>query len=722
MHPLLSQLTLAEKIGQMTQVTADLLYEGKPMILTKPRRLSMEKLRRAVNHYKVGSILNRPQTGPILSQQDWQEVMRLLRNAIRCNRVPIPVLYGIDSIHGANYVKGATLFPQPLAQAASFNPGLTQRLAEVTAYEMRSASLPWNFSPALDVPRQPVWPRTYESFGEDVYLNSVFGVATVRGYQGDNPGASDRVAACLKHFTGYGQPFSGRDRSPVYIGEAQLRELFLPAFQAAIDAGALTLMVNSGEINGRPVHADPVLLTKILREEMGFEGLVVTDWEDIHKLHEFHHVAKDLKEATRLAIEAGIDMSMTAITFDFHDLLLELVEEGTIPESRIDTSVQRILDLKERLGLFENTVNDPRDYPHFGSIHYQALSLQAAEESVVLLKNENHTLPIPGGSRLLVTGPTAHSQRSLNGGWTCDWQGDTADVELAHHPTILEGLRGVFGEQRVAYFPGVVDGLLAELEAVVAAARLSDYLVVCLGEFSYTEFEGDIDDLRLPQAQYALVHALATTNKPIILVMAQGRPRIIEPIEPHADAVLAAFYPGPQGGRALAHILSGKTNPSGKLPITYPRFTNALLTYDHKYSEGPRRSTPGSTFYPQFEFGHGLSYSSIEYTNLRLVQRELTNGDSLEITISVRNPSGRTAQEAVLVFVSQLYGSLTPPVRRLRAFRKVQLEPWSTRALRFVLPLQELATIQADGSRDVQPGAYEIQIGELEAAFSIASK
>ncbi|RMD75258.1 MAG: beta-glucosidase [Bacteroidetes bacterium] len=703
----------------MTQVSADVVLVGEPYNIELPYKIDPDKLHRAVVEYGVGSILNVP-TGDLPDLARWRHLITAIQEKAQETRLKIPVLYGFDAIHGCNYIEGATMFPQPLATAATWNPELARAAAEVTAYETRAAGLTWNFSPAMDVGRNPEWPRFWESFGEDVFMNKTMGLAVVQGYQGDDPADKYRVAACLKHFTGYGMPFSGKDRTPIILPENMLREYYLPQYKACIDAGALTIMVNSGEINGTPVHADKHILTDILRGELGFQGLLVTDWADIEYLHTRHKVAPTMKDAVRMAVEAGIDMSMTPMSLEFADILVELVEEGTIPESRIDESVRRILRVKKALGLFDQPYYPQSEYGDFASEASRQLSLEAARESIVLLKNEDQTLPLPASAKILVTGPTAHTMRSLNGGWTCSWQGDNADECLAHKHTILEGLQDRLGAGQVSYVPGATFDSLLDVRAAVRAARRADYVVLCLGELSYTEDWGNLNDMDLPRAQIELAEALIATGKPVILVLAEGRPRVFRPIEPGVSAVVAAFYPGPEGGDALADVLTGAVNPSGKLPFTYPKYSNSLVPYDHKYTEDREMPKAGKSFDPQYPFGHGLSYTTFGYAGLSLSQKSYQPTDTIVVRVQVQNTGSRAGKEVVQVYVSDLYASITPPVRRLRAFRKVALEAGETKEVTFEIPVSELAFVNAQNEWVLEPGDFILEVGGLQAPFSVS--
>ena len=703
------RLTLKQKAGQMTQVAADLIFEGPTYVLTVPPVLSEERLNRVVGELEIGSILNHPsRTYP--TPAEFRGYIGAIQEKAMAT-TGVPVLYGQDAIHGVNYVRGATLYAQPLGVAATFDTTLARELAEITAYEMKAASIPWNFSPAMDVGRHPAWPRTYESFGEDPYVNQVFGLAMVRGYQGNDVADSTRVMACLKHFTGYGSPRTGRDRTPAYLPERQLREYYLPQYQAAIDAGALSIMINSGEINGVPVHTSKELLTDILRGEMGFEGLLVSDWQDVRYLYERHMVARDLKEAVKMAIGAGMDMSMTAVTTDFPQAVIELVQEGQLTESRIDTSVARILAVKVALGLYDKHLWDPASFPEFGGEAHARRALQSAEESIVLLKNDGLPLPIRPEQRILVVGPTGDNMRSLNGGWTYSWQGQEADTYLAEYNTIREAVQREF-PGRVAFAEGVGFDTLVDIDRAVTLARESDIIVLCLGELSYTEDPGNINSLVLPAVQRRLFNALDSLGKPIALIMAAGRPRLMTGMANRSEAVLFAPYPGPRGGDALAGILSGRVNPSGRLPLTYPREPNALVLYDHKHTEA--RS---GTYNPLFEFGHGLSYTDFMYTDLELSSRVLNPEDTLTVSLRVTNSGDRAGRHSVLLYSSDLVASITPSVKRLRKFTKLHLEPGESQVVTFALRPEDLAFIGRDNEWVTEPGTFRLMVGGLEAEF-----
>ncbi len=706
-----ARLSLKQKAGQMTQVAADLLFEGKVYSLTKPLVESAGRQNNVFSNLEIGSILNHP-TGAYPGPEQWYAYMKGWQQQA-LDKTGVPILYGIDAIHGPNYVSGSTLYAQPLGVAASFNAPLAQELAAMTAYELMAASIPWNFSPAMDVPRNPVWSRNWESFGEDTYLNTAMGLAMVKGYQGDDPSSPYTVAACLKHFTGYGAGLSGRDRTPAYVAERQLREHWFPQYQATIDAGALTIMINSGELNGIPVHAHKWLLTDVLRSEMGFEGLLVSDWQDVRYLYERHKVARDLKEAVKMSIDAGMDMSMTAVTTEFPQAVIQLVNEGQITMDRIDLSVARILAVKVALGLYEQSSNDPADYPKFGGAEFDELSMQSAEEAVVLLKNDGLPLPIKADQRVLVTGPTANTMRSLNGGWTYSWQGQESDDYLGdRYNTILEAMQSEFPD-RISYVPGVAYDTVIDIAAAVEAAGEVDIIVACMGELSYTENPGNINDLNLPSSQNQLIEALGETGKPIILVYAGGRTRIITDMARRSKAVLFSIYPGPHGGDAIAGIISGRVNPSARLPVTYPRYVNAFTYYDRKHTEDFFNA-----YNPLFEFGHGLSYSTFTYGNLKLSAATMGPNDSVRVSVTVTNSGKRAGKHSVLLFSSDKIASITPSVKKLRAFDKVSLEPGESKEVNFTLTAEDLSFIGLENKRITETGAFTIMVGDKEATLT----
>jgi len=712
---LVSKMTLEEKAGQMTQISVEAFLKTTNGVLNEPHEFDMAKLEEAIKKYKVGSILN--VGGNAQTVEVWRNRIETIQKTALQERLKIPVLYGIDAIRGNNYTLNSVMFPQQIAQAASFNPAMAKKAAAVTAYETRASFIPWNFSPVLDLGRQPVWPRIWETYGEDPYLISEMGKAVVQGYQGDGT-VTDKyhVAACLKHYMGYSNPLSGHDRTPAWIPEREMREYFLPQFAAAVKAGAKSVMVNSAEINGVPVHANKHILTDILKGELGFKGLVVSDWQDIQYLYQRHRVAKDNKEAITLAINAGIDMSMVPTDFTFTVDLIELVKEGKIPMSRIDDAVKRILKVKYETGLFDHPTGNANDYPLFNSEAHNKLNYDLTAECITLLKNTNNLLPLTPGKKILVTGPSANSMRSLNGGWSRIWQGTTSDETEKDKNTILEAIQNVFGKSNVQYSAGADFDKTLDLQDAVAKAANADVIVLCIGETSYTETPGNIGDLRISDAQIELTRALAATGKPIVFVLTEGRPRIISAIEPLSTAVLHAYLSGNEGGNVIADVLAGKINPSGKLPYTYPRSTNSLVNYYHKYTE-TLAFDESAGYNPQWEFGYGLSYTQFTYANLKLSNTTLTNAKAINVTVDVTNAGKVTGKETVLLYVSDEVASITPEVKRLRAFEKIELQPGQTKTVTFTIDKDRLSFINTQLQRVTEPGDFSISVGGLKAAF-----
>jgi len=726
---LLKRMTIEEKVGQMTQLTLSMIVTGSDQNL----KVDPAKLEKAIVRYGVGSILN--VADQALTVDRWHEIISQIQDsATKKTRLGIPVIYGIDSIHGANYVQGATLFPQEIGMAATWNPPLMQKVAEITAAETRAAGIPWSFSPVLDIGRQPLWPRFWETFGEDPYLAKVMGVAFVRGLEGTDVAAQDRVASSLKHYMGYSFPLTGRDRTPAWIPENYLREYFLPTFAAAVKAGARTIMINSGEINGVPGHINHRLLTEILRDELGFKGLVVSDWEDIKKLVSAWRVAANEKEATRLAIMAGIDMSMVPSDYSFSDALLALVKEGAVPEARIDEAVSRILRVKFELGLFDNPTPKPALKSQFAQAESRQVSLQAARESITLLKNSDNLLPLPKNKKVLVTGPTADSLISLNNGWTYVWQGSEESLYPKDRHTIRRAIEAKIGAANLTYVPGSrifrTPGTpstntptdkeeVVDIDAAVRAARAADYVVLCLGEGSYCETPGNIPDLNLGEPQIKLAEAILATGRPVVLVLVEGRPRIINQIADGMKAVVMAYNPSNEGGTAIADVLFGDFNPSGKLPFTYPRAPNGLITYDLKPFETQDTPFGNVAFGPQFQFGEGLSYTTFSYSDLRLGKNSISADEELAVSVTVANTGRRAGDEVVLVYVGDLVASLSPPVKRLRRFAKIHLEPGEKRTLNFKLRGEDLSFIGTNNKPVLEPGEFEVSVGNLTQRFAV---
>ncbi|WP_025741659.1 glycoside hydrolase family 3 N-terminal domain-containing protein [Aquimarina pacifica] len=713
---LLSTMTLEEKIGQMTQITFEVLEtEGK---------LDTAKLKEAIHKYKIGSILNTPTSGAP-TPQEWNKILSQVLDQTNQTDKKIPLMYGIDAIHGSSYTNGAVLFPQQIGLAATWDPDLVEKCTEVSAYETRASSIPWVFSPDLDLPRNPVWSRFWESFGEDVYLSSEMGVAMVRGFQGEDIGAMSKVAACAKHFIGYGSNTTGKDRTPSIIPDRVLKQYDIPIFKKSIDAGVKSVMISSGEINGVPVHVNKKLITNVLKGELGFKGFVVTDWEDIVYLNTRHKVAATMREAVKKAVMAGVDMSMVPYNYVFCDELLSLVHDGEVPLSRINDAVRRILRVKYELDLFRTPVTDPKDYPDFGSDSSVALAYIAASESITLLKNENNVLPISKDSKVLVTGPTANSMKSLNGGWSYTWQGEKSDEFAKDKFTVLEAFQNKIGEDRVLYTPGV--SIFEEIDIAKASllARNVDYIVLCLGEHNYTETPGDINDLNITKPQIKLAKELAKLNKPIILVLNEGRPRIINEFEVEMDAVLQCYLPGNEGARALVDIVYGDVNPSGKLPYNYPRYANSLQKYNRKYTEsiGSEEQNDDTgyakNYDPQYEFGYGLSYTTFEYRNLGFDKVFIKKKDSIKITIDVQNTGVRKGKEVVQLYVRDMFASVTPEVKVLKRFKKIELQPGETKKVSFVIDNRDLSFVDTEGNWVSEDGEFEAIIGGVVKKFAL---
>jgi len=732
MEKLLKKMTLEEKVGQMAQVTIDVLTVGdSPFDTSEPLTLDDKTLRKGIIDYKIGSVLNTA-NNKARTREKWHYIVSTIQEmALKETRLGIPVLYGVDAIHGTTYTADATFFPQQIGMAATWNRDLVRKGGEITAYETRASSIPWTFSPVLDLGRDARWPRIWETFGEDVYLNSQMGIELVKGYEGaeNEVGEPVNVASCLKHYLGYGTPSSGKDRTPALIPDIELRERHLPPFRAAVDAGAHSVMVNSGLINGVPVHASYKMLTEILKEELGFQGLVVTDWNDIENLHDRDRVAKSQKEAVKMAINAGIDMSMIPYNFEFCDYLVELVNEGEVSMSRIDDAVRRILNMKHKLGLFDTPVTHYDDYPKFGSKEFEEAAYQTAAESVTLLKNENAILPLSKNAKVLVTGPNANTMRPLNGGWSYSWQGNLVDEFAGKYSTILEAIQDELGKENVTFVPGVeynMEGkyweeIPGDLDAVAEAAKDVDYVILTIRENSYTEKPGDLHDLSLSENQMALAQIALESGKPVIAVLNEGRPRIIREIVPEVEGILHAYLPGNFGGVAVADILFGDVNPSGKLPYTYPMYVNTLITYDHKPSENQAKMAGmydyESDFAIQFPFGFGLSYTTFQYSNLSLSSKSLSAEDALTINVTVTNTGDRVGKEVVQLFTSDLFASITPDVKRLRRFEKIELKPGESKTLTFKLTAEDVAFVNAKLDRVTEPGEFQVTIADLKAKF-----
>jgi beta-glucosidase len=716
---LLKQMTLEEKVGQMAQVSIESLGSSKGQVFS-----FSDKMKDAVVNYKIGSILNTP--GPLQTAQDWNRIITEIQDAAKQTKLKIPVLYGLDDIHGVSYVAGTTLFPQEIGQAATWNRQLVHDGAVITAYEGRAVGVPWTFSPTLDLGTNPQWPRMWEDYGEDPYLSAELGVQFVKGAQ-EPLGSKEKLAVSLKHFLDYSDPKSGQDRTDSWIPEHYLREYHLPPYAAAVKAGARTVMINSGLINGTPTHINKHILTDILKGELHFTGFIVSDWQDIENVYRRDKLTKDIKGAIMLAINAGIDMSMIPYNYKgFCDDLLSLVKEGKVSQARIDDAVRRILRVKYELDLFNTPVTLLKDYPKFASAEFQKAAYNTAAESITLLKNTNNTLPLRKNAKILLTGPNANSMRSLNGGWTYTWQGNMTNEYGQQYNTILEALTNKFGKDNVNYVQGVAynekgqyyEDSIVGIDAAVQAAANADYVLLCIGENSYTETPGNLVDLSLSDNQQALANALIKTGKPVIFILNEGRPRIISRIEPNAAAIIDVYLPGNYGGDALADILAGDVNPSGKLPVTYPRYTNALVSYIHKPSEGD--SNPqGGMFKPQYPFGFGLSYTSFSYSNLTISKNSLGPDETATISVTVKNTGSRDGKEAVQLFISDLLASFTPDVKRLRGFEKVDLKAGESKMVSFKVPMKQLAFVNPNNKLQLEEGDFKIQVGDQSATFNV---
>ena len=720
----LSKMTLDEKIGQMLELNFDIM--GKYDV-NRVWQLNETMLDTCISKWKVGSILNAPGTRAATVEQ-WQEWIRLIQKK-SMKYIGIPDIYGLDHNHGVTYTQGGTLFPQPINMAATFNTELVRTGAEITAYESRAANCPWVYNPVVDLGRDPRWPRIYESFGEDAVVNAKMVEAQIKGYQGDDPNHLGRyhVGTSTKHYFAYGAPWTGKDRTPAYISPQMLREKYFEPFRAAAMAGTLTMMVNSGSINGVPVHASYEYLTKWLKEDLQWDGMLVTDWADINNLFTRERVAKDKKDAIRIAINAGIDMSMDPYSVDFCILLKELVQEGKVSMARIDDAVRRILRVKYRLNLFDEPNTGGKGYEKFGSQEFAQKALQAAEESIVLLKNEGSFLPLTKGKRLLLTGPNANQMRCLLGGWSYTWQGSKAEDLSEPYNTIYEALCNKYGKENIVLEQGVTynergkyyEENKPQIEKAVSAAADCDVIIACIGENSYTETPGNLTDLWLSENQRNLVKALAKTGKPIILVLNEGRPRLIADIEPLAKAIVNTLIPGNYGGDALANLLAGDANFSAKMPYTYPKEINSLNTYDYKVSEEVG-TMAGAYDYDakvslQWPFGYGLSYTTYEYSNLKVSASEFTSEDVLTVSVDVKNTGNRVGKEAVLLYSSDLVASVVPDNKRLRDFTKVELQPGEVKTVTFRLPAKKLAFVGADGRWTLEEGDFLLKVGRLSA-------
>ena len=720
----LKKLTLEEKIGQMMELVTDLFGANDKNGVFY---IDEHKTDSILSRYKIGSILNAPNTCAPTAKQ-WEKYIAQIQK-ISMKRIGIPCVFGLDQNHGSTYTQGGTLFPQNINVAATFNREIARRSAEATAYETRAVSIPWTYSPTVDLGRDARWPRIWENFGEDCYLSSEMGKAMVYGFQGEDPNNIDQyhIATSMKHFMGYGVPWTGKDRTPAYISPADLREKHFAPFLAGLQAGALTVMVNSASVNGVPMHANKEFLTGWLKEETGWDGVLITDWADINNLYTREMVAKDKKDALRIAINAGIDMIMEPYSCDACGYLVELVKEGKIPVSRIDDACRRVLRMKYRLDLFKNPTQKLKNYPKFGGEEFAKLALEGATESMVLLKNEGNILPLQHGKKILLTGPNANQMRCLDGGWSYTWQGHRADEFAGKYNTIYEAFCNEYGKENVILNQGVTynekgkywEENEPQIQEAVAAAKDADVIVACIGENSYTETPGNLTDLWLSENQRNLVKALAQTGKPVILVLNEGRPRLIADIEPLAQGIINILIPGNMGGDALANLVSGKLNFSGKMPYTYPKEINSLANYDFKKSEEVG-TMEGAYDYnakitQQWGFGYGLSYTSYKYSNLKVSQSDFRHGDIIKVSVDVKNTGKVAGKESVLLFSSDLIASVVPDGRRLRAFDKVELQPGETKTMIFELKADDLAFVGWNGKWRLEEGDFKLMIADQSA-------
>ena len=725
----LKKLTLEEKIGQMMELVTDLFGANDKNGVFY---IDEHKTDSILSRYKIGSILNAPNTCAPTAKQ-WEKYIAQIQK-ISMKRIGIPCVFGLDQNHGSTYTQDGTLFPQNINVAATFNRDIARRSAEATAYETRAVSVPWTYSPTVDLGRDARWPRIWENFGEDCYLSSEMGKAMVYGFQGEDPNNIDQyhIATSMKHFMGYGVPWTGKDRTPAYISPADLREKHFAPFLAGLKAGALTVMVNSASVNGMPMHANKDILTGWLKEETGWDGVLITDWADINNLYTREMVAKDKKDALRIAINAGIDMIMEPYSCDACGYLVELVKEGKIPMSRIDDACRRVLRMKYRLDLFKNPTQKLKNYPKFGGEEFAKLALEGATESMVLLKNEklqegNPVLPLTKGKKILLTGPNANQMRCLNGGWSYTWQGHRTDEFAGKYNTIYEAFCNEYGKENVILNQGVTynekgkywEENEPQIQGAVDAAKKVDVIVACIGENSYTETPGNLTDLWLSENQRNLVKALAQTGKPVILVLNEGRPRLIADIEPLAQGIIDILIPGNMGGDALANLVSGKSNFSGKMPYTYPKEINSLANYDFKKSEEVG-TMEGAYDYnakitQQWGFGYGLSYTSYKYSNLKVSQSDFRHGDIIKVSVDVKNTGKVAGKESVLLFSSDLIASMVPDGRRLRAFDKVELQPGETKTVTFELKADDLAFVGWDGKWRLEEGNFKLMIADQSA-------
>jgi beta-glucosidase len=719
LNDLLKQMTIEEKVGQMTQVTFAVIAKGGWG--DTEGNIDPAALKKAIADYHVGSVLNVNAHG--FTVDKWNEIITQIQDEAKNTRLKIPIVYGLDGMHGQTYTLNSTLFPQNIAMAATRNPEYVKAAAKVTGNELRASGIRWNFAPVLDIGRQPLWSRFPETYGEDVYIAKTMGGLAVKTYEEDGLKNPTAVASCLKHYIGYSGPRNGKDRTPAYIPEIELREYYLPSFREAVKSGASTVMINSGEINGEPVHASKYLLTDLLRKELGFQGVVVSDWEDIKRLHDRHNVAATPREAVVMAVNAGIDMSMVPTDFSFYDLLLEAVKLKEVPISRIDEAVRRILTLKYKLGLFDNPYPEATAKANFGKPEYQQLALDAAHEAMTLLKNKNNILPLSKSMKVLVAGPSAQSLTALNGCWSYTWQGNNEQWYPADSKTILQAIKDKVGEKNLitTSVKGFNNAANYDVSALKRASANADVIILCIGEDAYAESPGNIRDLALPDEQAELVKAAAMTGKPVILVLTEGRPRFITNIEPVASGILMAYWSGKKSAEAITDVLFGDYNPDGILPFSYPKSMGEFVMYDRKPTEEVREvfnDNAGGGYDPLFPFGFGLSYTTFEYSDLQVSSTTLKGDAKLNITVTVKNTGSRAGKHAVELYTRDLYASITPSMKRLRAFQKISLNAGEGKQVTFTIDKNDLAFVNAQLKTITEAGEFEVMIGDKKVKFN----
>ncbi|QNL21594.1 glycoside hydrolase family 3 C-terminal domain-containing protein [Hyphobacterium sp. CCMP332] len=717
---LVNQMTLEEKAGQMCNISLMALARGEFWMHRDTIELDAEKMAELIINKHVGSVQNLGSYP--MEMREWRKIISILHEYNQKNsRLVIPIIYGIDAVHGANYTAKSTIFPHQLGLAATWNTELAKKTGSVTSYEIKASGIPWNYAPVLDVSKQPLWGRIFESFGEDTYLSTEMGLAYIKGAQGDDISDFDKSAVCLKHFIGYGMPYNGKDRSPTYLPERIVRQYYLPPFQKAVENGALTVMLNSGTLNGVPSHADKYWITDVLKGELGFEGFTISDWDDITNLYKMHRVANNEKEAIKIAVNAGMDMCMEPYDASFSDYLVELVKEGEVSMSRVNDAVRRILRVKKRMGLFDKTLEPEELFEDFGSEKFAQEAYKGAVESITLLKNESSLLPIDKEKKVFLCGVAANSINYLNGAWTRTWSGtDTAYNDL-EKMTVLEAMRQIAGHDKVTFMQGTTYNEDINSSQLLSAARNADVIIACLGEIPATEKPSDITDLKMPEVQLEMIRKLKKTGKPIVLVLVEARPRVISDIEALADAVLMAYLPGNEGGRAIAGILYGEENPSGRLPITYPKYTASIWAYDHLKSDEKDAGFGFNGFDPQYEFGHGLSYTEFKYENFKINSDTFNVDDTIRVNVKISNTGLRDGKEVVQLYSSDLVASISPAVKQLRRFQKIYLEAGESLTCTFELPVRELAFVNMNNKLVLEKGIFELKIDSLTNQFYLNS-